>query len=151
MCFAPFKKEKRKEKAESLARSVWYVIHAALENEATQKKGIIFLVLPETVKFSSFDYALDAMIKDSIKGCLPVRIGAMHVCNPPKIFRLLVLLFFMDNRVRKHLRIHCGSEVLVLESLSVYGLTKHDIPSELGGCVVLDHNAWLSARMAAGK
>jgi hypothetical protein len=127
------------------------VIHAALEDEETQKKGIVFLVLPERVKFFHFDYALDTMIKDSIKGCLPVRIGAMHVCNPPKIFRLLVLLFFMDNRVRKHLRIHCGSEVLVLESLSEYGLTKHSIPSELGGCVVLDHNAWLSARMAAGK
>jgi CRAL/TRIO domain len=148
---SPLQRDESKYKPESMARSLWYVVHAALEDEETQKKGIVFLIFPERVKFSKFDYALDTMIKDSIKGCLPVRIGAMHVCNPPTIFRILVLLFFMDDRVRKHLRIHCGSEARVLESLSVCGITKDNVPSKLGGGVVLDHKAWLNTRKAAGK
>lgn len=79
--------------------------------------------------------------------------SAFHVCHPPTFFRLVfpILKLFLGERLRKRIRIHSGSEEDVLKDLEKFGLTKDVLPSELGGDIVLDYQAWLASRLAAGK
>lgn len=138
---------------ESMARSMWYVIHAALEDETTQKKGIVFIVYPKHAKFANFDRTLVKINSDSAKGCLPIRISVMHVCHPPTFFQIIFLFLklLMGERLRKRFRLHGGSKEHVLDRLAEVGLTKDTLPSEVGGDIILDHTTWLAERKAAGK
>lgn len=82
-----------------------------------------------------------------------VRLSGIHVCHPPAFLRIVlpILQLFLGPRLRKRIRFHTGSEESVLSSLSKYGLTKDILPSELGGDVVLNLEAWLEARRREGK
>lgn len=82
-----------------------------------------------------------------------VRLSGAHVCQPPGFFRLLIPLvkLVMGERLRKRIRFHTGSHEDVQKSLEPYGLTKDILPTELGGDVVLDQDAWLEARRKEGK
>ena len=149
----PSRQDKSKYERESMVRSVWYVFHAALEDEETQKKGLIIIVYPKKEKFSQFDHVLAKMIMDSLKGYLPIRVSATHLCHPPGWFRIVfpIVKLIMGERLRKRFRVHAGSEKQVLETLAGSGLTKDHLPSEIGGDIVLDHTAWLDERKADGK
>lgn len=55
-------------------------------------------------------------------------------------------------RLRKRICFHTGSNEAVQKTLlEPFGLTRDILPSELGGDVVLDQDAWLEARRKAGK
>lgn len=149
----PSRQDKSKYERESMVRSMWYVMHAALEDEETQKKGLVVIAYPKKVKLSQVDRALTKMNMDSLKGCLPIRIGVFHVCHPPGFFQLVFPVFkmFLGERLRKRFRVHGGSDNHVLETLAGFGLTKDHLPSEIGGNIVLDHTDWLVDRKAGGK
>jgi hypothetical protein len=116
----PSRQDKSKYERESMVRSMWYVMHAALEDEETQKKGLVVIAYPKKVKLSQVDRALTKMNMDSLKGCLPIRIGVFHVCHPPGFFQLVFLVFkmFLGERLRKRFRVHGGSDNHVLETLA---------------------------------
>jgi hypothetical protein len=135
---------------ESMTRSCWYMIHAALEDETTQKRGIIFMIYPHNSKLGQFDRAQSKMNAESIQGCLPVRVSGFHICYPPTFFAIVIPIFkiFLGNRLRKRIRVHSGSEQNVLKALEQFGLTKDVLPSDLGGNIVLDHEQWLADRLA---
>ena len=138
---------------ESMCRSLWYMLHAVLEDEETQKKGVIFTVYPHRAKLSQFDRALARMNMESIKGCIPVRMTGIHICHPPSFFQIIFPIFkiFMGERLRKRVRVHGGSESHVLDRLTGFGLTKDKLPSDLGGKLVLDHEGWLDERKSKQK
>ena len=73
----PSLQDKTKYTNQSMLRSIWYTLHAALEDEETQKRGMIFLVYPAKAKFHQFNRDLSKEITSSIKGCLP----GMYVCS----------------------------------------------------------------------
>lgn len=97
---------------ESMTRSMWYVMHTALEDQMTQQKGIVFIAYPRNGKLATFDRALAKMNSDSVKGCLPSRIGVIHICHPPSFFYLIFPIFkiFMGERLRRRFRVHGGSD-----------------------------------------
>jgi len=58
----PSKQDKTKYPRESMCRTLWYVLHAALENEMTQRRGVVVIAYPHNVKLGQFDRALTKLI-----------------------------------------------------------------------------------------
>jgi hypothetical protein len=146
----PAKQDKSKYPRKSMCRVLWYVAHAALEDEMT-RRGIVILVYPHGAKVSQMDRALIRMHVDSIKSCLPLRLSGIHLCHPSTFLMLVlpVFKFLMGKRMRNRLQVHSGSKEKVLKHIAMYGLSKESIPEELGGNVRLDYQAWLEQRRAA--
>ena len=53
--FVESRQDKTKYTRDSMARVIWYVLHAALESESAQKHGIILLRHPPNFKSSQWD------------------------------------------------------------------------------------------------
>jgi hypothetical protein len=146
----PSCQDRSKYTRESMTRSLWYMIHATLEeDEMTQKRGVIFMIYPHNARLAQFDRTQAKMNIESIKGCLPVRVSAFHICHPPTFFAIVFPIFklCLGDRMRKRVRVHSGSEQKVLKALEAFGLTKDVLPSDLGGNIVLDHEQWLADRL----
>ena len=148
----PSKLDKSKYTRESMVRAFWYTMHAALEDEVTQKRGIILLLFPHHAQFSQFDRKLVAINAESMKGCLPVRVGAFHICQPPTFFTIVfpIIKLLLGKRLRERIKVHTGSEEHVLERLARFGIPAESVPSDLGGAVVLNQKAWLEHRRESG-
>jgi len=149
----PSKQDKTKYSRESMARAMWYFLHAALEEEETQKHGVVFLIYPHKARFKQFDRQLAKMNMESLKEAIPVRMSALHICHPPGFINLLlpIMKLLMGERLRKRIKFHTGSTENVLNSLETYGLTKDVVPTDLGGNIAIDMEGWLEDRKAAGK
>ncbi len=122
-------------------RSIWYFYHSMLENnESAQKLGIVVVGYPHHVKLSHVDRKLLKMNMESMTGCIPIRLGALHICHPPWFFSKIVfpiIKIVVSERIRKRVRIHSGSKEDVLKELEGFGLSKKDLPVDIGGEVVL--------------
>lgn len=148
----PSKLDPKAYEAKSMCRAFWYVLHSLLENKETQKKGVIFLVWPHNASLKNVDKKLIKMNADSMKSCIPLRVSAIHMCHPPRIFSYVfpILKFFMGEIIKKRIRVHSGSTEKVLGYLEECGLTKDILPSELGGEVPIDMKKWIQERRDAG-
>jgi hypothetical protein len=148
----PSKQDKSKYSRESMCRAVWYLVHAALEDEMTQKRGIVNIAFPRHAKLSQIDRPLIKMNIESVKGCIPVRQSVIHICHPPSFVSLLlpILKVFMGERLRKRLQLHSGSTEKVLKHIAAFGLPKKSMPTDLGGDAVVDHLRWLEHRRISG-
>jgi len=136
----------------SLVRSIWYVTHAALESVTAQQKGVVFLVYPHNISKKIFDQVQLKMNMESLKGLLPLRVAAVHICKPTFIFSSVfsVVKVLMGERLRKRIKKHSGKDEHVLKRLADFGLTKDMLPSEFGGKLALDHASWLKTRRSNG-
>lgn len=138
-----------------IARAVWYTMHVALEDEMTQRVGMVFLVNYNNTKASVVDRKLMGLIMGSINGCLPIRIGAFHVCHPPWFFGKLVfpiIKMMMSERMKKRFVLHNGSsqEKILKQFEDKYGLSCDVLPSELGGKINFDTEKWIKERKNSG-
>mmetsp|Transcript_13074 Transcript_13074/g.30430 ORF Transcript_13074/g.30430 Transcript_13074/m.30430 type:complete len:173 (-) Transcript_13074:1121-1639(-) len=133
---------------ESLVRAVWYVLHAAIEDETTQKLGVIFVAYPKHTKSSELDFKLNRMVTDSLQGCVPLRVSKILICKPPRIFAAVwpIVRAFLPDRVKKRVAVHGGTDEKLMQQLEKYKLTKEMLPTELGGTIELDHAKWVSER-----
>lgn len=137
----------------SLVRVFWYILHAVLEDEEVQKNGVVFIVCLTNFKRSQFDRHLTKLNAGSTKDILPIRVSAIHVCDPPIFFKVIFTLvkLFLGERIRKRVRVHGGSVDDIISTLSTkFGIEKAQLPSEMGGGNVLDHVKWLDERRAKG-
>jgi CRAL/TRIO domain len=136
-----------------LVRTFWYVVHAALEDEETQRKGIVVISDPGRAKFSQFDSKVVQLMIGSFRGGLPVRLSAIHIVHPPAFISFIwpVVNLFLGKRLRQRVRVHSGKEEKVLEELEAkFGLTKAMLPTTIGGMVELRHQQWLASRSSSG-
>jgi hypothetical protein len=108
---------------------------------------------PHHIKLSQFDKKLFKMNADSIRSCIPIRMTALYLCHPPKIFSIIfpIIKVFMGDIIKKRLRVHSGTEEAVLKKLEETGLTKDMLPAQVGGDVEIDMVKWIAERRAAGK
>lgn len=149
----PSKLDPKAYEAKSMCRTLWYVVHTVLENEETQKKGLVFMLWPHHVKLSQLDKKLLKLNSVSMRSCIPVRISAIHLCHPPKIFAIVfpIIKVFMGDIVKKRFRVHSGTQEAVLKDLEETSLTTDMIAVQLGGKVEVDMVKWIAERRAAGK
>ena len=138
---------------ESMVRTIWYVLHAALEDEDTQKKGFVFIVYPWKSTTRHFDRELCNRIFACVKGCLPIRLSAMHFCHPTKIMLALfpIVKVIMGERLRKRIIVHSASQSKARAELEKYDLYEDKLPVEIGGTLALDHDRWLRQRSMHGQ
>jgi hypothetical protein len=148
----PSKQDKSKYPRESMCRAMWYILHAALEDEVTQKLGVINVAFPHHAKFSQMDRSLCKMNMESLKGCIPARQSGFHICHPPSFVSVLlpILKSFMGERMRKRIKLHSGSTEKVMKHIAAFGLPKDSMPTDLGGEAVVDHLSWLDHRRTSG-
>mmetsp|Transcript_27531 Transcript_27531/g.40462 ORF Transcript_27531/g.40462 Transcript_27531/m.40462 type:complete len:301 (-) Transcript_27531:105-1007(-) len=131
----------------AMVRYFWYIVHAALEqSKAGQTRGVIFVAYVKTVTMSHFDSGL-VQVNLNPKGALPVHLIAFHVCYPPTIFSLAypILKLLLGSYVKRVL-VHSGTEEDVKTKMAHYGLTQDKCPTELGGLLELNQEAWLQER-----
>ena len=138
----------------SMVRSLWYHMHVALEeSEDTQKHGIIMLMYPHNAQLSQFDRELGKMNMGSMQGILPLRMSAIHIIQPPKFFKVILVFarLIMSKRTMKRMLFHFGSQQQVLEKLASYGLEKNVLPTEVGGTLEIDVVKWAEGRRSNGN
>lgn len=149
----PSKLDKTKYTRQSMARSLWYVLHALIETEEAQKYGVIVIMYPRHAQMSQLDRQLMKINAESIKSCIPLRLAAVHLCHPPVFMHIIldIMRLFLGKRLRQRIRVHSGSDEKVLQHLEEYGLPKDLIPTPLGGNVVVDPSGWVDQRLAAER
>lgn len=133
---------------QSMIRAAWYILHAALENEDTQRKGLVVLSDLKGASLSVIDHELIRVVALSAVGCIPVRISGLHGCYPPKVFWVIfpILKLLLGERLSQRIKIHSGSKKTVLANLAKYGLESNAHPTEIGGNLVVNMEEWLEKR-----
>lgn len=133
---------------QSMIRAAWYILHAALENEGTQKKGLLVLADLKGASLSVIDHELIRVVALSAMGCIPIRISGLHGCYPPKVFWVIlpILKVLLGERLSKRIKIHSGSNETVLANLAKYGLEANAHPTQIGGDLVVNMDEWLEKR-----
>ncbi len=148
----------------AMCRALWYVLHHILQGEGkgntanakaetAQRKGAVVIMYPKHVSFGQFNRKLAKLNAESIKGCIPIRLSALHICHPPKVFDLIfpIIKVLMGAKLRKKVQLNSGTEESVLDKFeNVYKIPKEDLPTDLGGMLVLDHDGWLEERRRNG-
>ena len=90
---------------------------------------------------------------ESVSGAIPIRVGAFHICNPPWFFGKIIWPFMkliLPERMKKRMRVHTGSQDKVLDSLKEFGLDREVLPSEIGGDVIIDTDAFIHDMKSRG-
>ena len=140
---------------EDVMRVATYVGHAALENVACQKRGIICLLYPGPLKFRDVagnDCA--RMLAESAYGAFPVRISACHFIRPPTFLMIFVwpiLKLILPNRIMRRFIWQRGSDERLRKTFSKYGINEDNLPTLVGGNFDHDHIAWLEKRRLMKK
>ena len=132
-----------------MLKALWYMVHILLKEVSAQQKGVIFLIDLSGSEMRHFDVPLVQMCAESIRGTLPLRMSAMHFCQPPFLFYLLsgVVKFALGERLRKRVYVH--SQWWIKQDnqrkigLQKFGFTRDNLPRELGGELVLNHADWI--------
>ena len=137
--------------AESMVKAAWYTLHAALENETTQQKGIVFLVNLKTTLPRHFDRRLIQLLASSIRGVLPVRVSAIHIIHAPYLFEVLfdVVSILLGERITNRIKIYSDEDIR--QQLEDVGIHPNLLPLALGGEVEVDQSKWLAERERNGK
>lgn len=118
---------------------MWYVTHAAIEDEAVRKNGIVIVTNLKNLVPEEVGYAWPVASKYMLP-CLeyaPTTVRAFHTCNPPgdwfKQSVQAAIAGAMAKEMRKRRVIHAGAQEQVMAELEQCGIAPEQIPVELGG------------------
>ena len=123
---------------------------SALEDDETQKKGIVFIgynLDRPVVEEDRERLKYNAQIVEGV----PFRMACMHVCYNTSILRPIISLTMMllarRNRIR--IRTHFGAHLEVQYALMTFGIPNFLLPVSGSGEMVLEyHLGWIGRRMA---
>lgn len=133
----------------STCRYLWYIIHEALKNENSQIHGIVILLFSrQAMHWNQFDRERVRLNVTSVKGCLPVRVKAIYICQPPAWLSLAwpIGRMLMGERLSRRVSLLSGSQKAVIEQLEQqYGLSADRIPIDIGGNLQLGDETFLES------
>lgn len=134
---------------ESMHRVFWYMVHVAIEDPNVLQRGVVMLIYPQEARLDQFDHSLWNSIAESCRNSLPVCWRSTHIVHPNRFFSIIhpVFMSTLPKNVQDRVVVHSGTKMKVLANLLRYCLPWDRIPSEIGGCVDLDFEKWLSSRM----
>mmetsp|Transcript_14447 Transcript_14447/g.31336 ORF Transcript_14447/g.31336 Transcript_14447/m.31336 type:complete len:498 (-) Transcript_14447:88-1581(-) len=134
---------------ESMHRVFWYMAHVAMEDSNVLQRGVVLLIYPQEARLDQFDHSLWNSIAESCKKSLPLRWRSTHIVHPNRFFSIIhpVFMSSLPKHVQDRVVVHSGTKMKVLANLLRYCLPWDRIPSEIGGCIDLDFEKWLSDRM----
>lgn len=139
---------------EAQVRAIWCMTMALLENKNVQTNGFLFMVNASQVSSKNMNRALQKKAAYSVGHCLPLRIGAFHVCQPTWPFRLALpfIKYFIKQPLASRIKVAHGTSEEVVAKLGEYGIKPNHVPSDIaGGQYELDNNKWLEERKQAAK
>ena len=134
----------------AMARAAWYVLQTRLEeDEQLQTNGVVFLChcVRNVLQWNA---SVTKHQTDALRKAVPVRLAAMHFCDPPHSLNVMFRLgkIFMGE-LGTRMKIHRGTQEEILASLDSFGMSKNVVPTQLGGSVTLDHDQWIRERLVA--
>ncbi|KAL9181444.1 hypothetical protein ACHAXT_010249 [Thalassiosira profunda] len=135
---------------ESMLRVFWYIAHVAAEDPQIVQRGVVLLIYPQEARLDQFDHSLWSAIAESCSKSLPLRWRSTHIVHPNRFFSIIhpVFMISLDKDVQDRVVVHSGTKMKVLANLLRYLLPWDRIPSEVGGCIDLDFESWVSDRIA---
>ncbi|KAI1301652.1 Tyrosine-protein phosphatase non-receptor type 9 [Halotydeus destructor] len=119
-------------------QGVVYQLDVALEDEKTQRSGIVFIYNMSSSKYSNFDYELSQKILSLLKGAYPARLKNVYIVTAPLWFKapFKILRLFVREKLR--------DRVFMVNSSQLHShIPPEALPVELGGKLVLNHLSWL--------
>mmetsp|Transcript_2901 Transcript_2901/g.6435 ORF Transcript_2901/g.6435 Transcript_2901/m.6435 type:complete len:599 (+) Transcript_2901:346-2142(+) len=144
---SPGQKEGNFSRPEDLMKTMWYMLSNCLEDEETQKKGIVAVV-----------YALGRQMDDIdvmrrvhwAREGLPKRVVGIHHCmsdDSLKPLFLSVRMYLMNKQLRSRIRPHRGEQNDVMFELQTYGIPVDEQLLHPNGSLSLAwHREWLKIR-----
>jgi CRAL/TRIO domain len=134
---------------ECALKGILYLLHALLEDEEVQKKGLIAISNSDGVSQRNRDTLLTKALIELAQGAFPIRLSAVHCCNLPTIFNVIMRFFLalIGERLRKRIIVHCevGPDLLT-KLVDDYGFKRVDIPTQMGGERQSDFSKWIEER-----
>lgn len=138
---------------ECALKGILYILHALLEDEEVQKKGLVAISNSKDVAQRNRDPSLTKALIDLSKGAFPIRLSAVHCCNLPTVFNVIMRFFLclIGERLRKRIIVHCEEEEELLNKLvNNYSFKIYDLPTQLRGERKTDLRKWLDERNQHG-
>jgi len=134
---------------ESMHRVFWYMAHVAVENPKIFETGVVLVIYPQEARLDQFDHSLWNTIADSCRYSLPISWKATHIVHPNRFFSIIhpVFMASLPQDVQDRVVVHSGTKMKVLANLLRYCLPWDKIPSDIGGCLDIEFDQWLSERM----
>jgi hypothetical protein len=134
---------------ECALKGILYVLHALLEDEDVQRKGLIAISNSDGVSQRNRDTLLTKALIELSQGAFPIRLSAVHCCNLPTIFNVIMRFFLalIGDRLRKRIIVHCemGPELLT-KLVNDFGFQLADLPTQMGGERTTDFRKWIEER-----
>jgi hypothetical protein len=134
---------------ESMQRVFWYMAHVAVEDPKILETGVVLVIYPQEARLDQFDHSLWNTIADSCRYSLPITWRATHIVHPNRFFSIIhpVFMASLPQDVQDRVVVHSGTKMKVLANLLRYSLPWDKIPSDIGGCLDIEFDQWLSERM----
>ncbi|KAL7445093.1 hypothetical protein ACHAXM_011821 [Skeletonema potamos] len=131
-------------------RVFWYMAHVAVEDPKILEAGVVLVIYPQEARLDQFDHSLWNAVADSCIYSLPMRWRATHIVHPNRFFSIIhpVFMSSLPQDVQDRVVVHSGTKMKVLANLLRYCLPWDKIPSDIGGCLDIEFDQWLSERMA---
>eukprot|EP00934_Nitzschia_sp_Nitz4_P000827 Nitzschia sp. Nitz4//scaffold83_size84149//32530//36503//NITZ4_005171-RA/size84149-processed-gene-0.73-mRNA-1//1//CDS//3329558938//827//frame0 len=131
-------------------RVVWYMTMKALDDEETQRKGLVWVI-----SMAKKDFVV--MPADQTRGmietqaALPLSCSSQHFCYrfPEKRPYFTGLQMISEDHLRPRIRVHCGSPDEVKAKLQTFGIPTQHFPwtKDSTQCITT-HDNWLAIQRA---
>ncbi len=128
----------------------WYLVHAAMEDDAALKNGFIIISNARNTSLNNFDAKMTAAICTSGDRYFPIRWRQTHCCHTNPVFPLVAAMVksILSEEQRETFVLHNGTVEQVLESFRAKGIPKECLPTDLGGSIVVSPEMFVRERLA---
>lgn len=131
----------------------WYMLETALEDPDVRRRGIVYVCDGRGVERRHYNLYL-MRITTSMTMCIPYHVRAMHLCHPSAVGYYVVypvLKTFLGRHLRLRFKMHRGSDEEIVSVLGRFRLPRACVPTELGGDLVVDMEAFVADRLVSER